>query len=115
MHLNGLVYALQAYHLRRLLPPGSALLLQHHGEIITAPVPLDLYEGTAPQITGIIARGENPYSFEHQPAAAYVYPPLYNILVAPLTGVFGSIREPGPDDSIIILMTYIFEIMPPGG
>jgi hypothetical protein len=32
-----------------------------------------------------------------------------------LTGVFGSIRSPGPDDSILILMAYIFEIMPPGG
>lgn len=33
-----------------------------------------------------------------------------------LTGIFGSVeRLPGPDDSIIILMTYIFEIMPPGG
>lgn len=31
------------------------------------------------------------------------------------TGIYGSIREPGPDDSIIILMTYIFEILPPGG
>ena len=34
--------------------------------------------------------------------------------LATLTGVFGSIRAPGPDDTIIILMTYIFEILPPG-
>ena len=35
--------------------------------------------------------------------------------LATLTGVFGSIRAPGPDDTIIILMTYLFEIRPPGG
>ena len=36
--------------------------------------------------------------------------------LATLTGVFGSIRRaPGPDDSIIILMTYVFEVLPPGG
>lgn len=34
--------------------------------------------------------------------------------LATLTGVFGSIRAPGPDDTIIILMAYIFEILPPG-
>ena len=32
-----------------------------------------------------------------------------------LTGIFGSLREPGPDDSVIILMTYLFEVLPPGG
>jgi hypothetical protein len=33
-----------------------------------------------------------------------------------LTGVFGSIRSmPGSDDTIVILMTYVFEVLPPGG
>ncbi|MHC5035185.1 MAG: glycosyltransferase family 4 protein, partial [Planctomycetota bacterium] len=32
VHLNGLLYALQARHLRRLLPPGCPLVLQHHAE-----------------------------------------------------------------------------------
>ena len=36
--------------------------------------------------------------------------------LATLTGVFGSIRHPpNPDDSIVVLMTYIFEILPPAG
>ena len=41
-------------------------------------------------ITGIIADGNNPYTREFQPYAADVYPPLYNMVVAPLTGVFGN-------------------------
>jgi hypothetical protein len=34
--------------------------------------------------------------------------------LATLTGVFGGISRAGPDDTIIILMTYIFEVLPPG-
>lgn len=66
------------------------LLLRHHYTIITMPIPLDLYEGTMPLITGIIADGGNPYTAPFQPQAADVYPPLYNILVAPLTAVFAN-------------------------
>lgn len=43
-----------------------------------------------PLITGIIAEGFNPYTREFQPHAADVYPPLYNIMVAPLTHLFGN-------------------------
>lgn len=43
-----------------------------------------------PLITGIIAEGFNPYTLEFQPHAADVYPPLYNMLVAPLTHIFGN-------------------------
>lgn len=43
-----------------------------------------------PLITGIIAEGFNPYTREFQPQAADVYPPLYNIMVAPLTHLFGN-------------------------
>lgn len=32
VHLNGLLYGLQARFLRRALPPGTALVMQHHGE-----------------------------------------------------------------------------------
>ena len=36
-----------------------------------------------------------------------------------LTGVFGSVLHPAQavysDDTIIILMTFLYEIMPPGG
>lgn len=31
-----------------------------------------------------------------------------------LTGLFGSISRIAQDDSIVILMTYVFEIIPPG-
>lgn len=65
-------------------------LLHYHWQIITAPVPLDLYEGTMPLITGLIADGHNPYTRAFQPQAADVYPPLYNIIVAPLSWVFGN-------------------------
>ncbi|MEH6569395.1 MAG: hypothetical protein V7709_09980 [Halioglobus sp.] len=78
--------------------PGAALilllgLLHHHWQIITAPVPLDLYEGTMPLITSLIAEGNNPYTKAFQPQAADVYPPLYNMLVAPLTSIFGNTFE----------------------
>jgi 4-amino-4-deoxy-L-arabinose transferase-like glycosyltransferase len=68
----------------------AAGLLYHHWQIIVAPVPLDLYEGTMPLITGIIAEGNNPYTRAFQPQAADVYPPLYNLLVAPLSLLFGN-------------------------
>jgi len=57
---------------------------------VVAVVPLDLYEGTMLLITGIIAEGGNPYTRAFQPYAADVYPPLYNMLVAPLSLVFGN-------------------------
>ena len=65
-------------------------LLHHHWQIITTPVPLDLYEGVMPLITGIIADGHNPYTRAFQPQAMDVYPPLYNMLVAPLTLLFDN-------------------------
>lgn len=65
-------------------------LLHHHYQILITTFPLDYYEGTTALITGLIAAGNNPYTFELQPAAMYVYPPLYNILVAPLTRLFDN-------------------------
>ena len=65
-------------------------LLYHHAQIIFSSVPLDLYEGQMPLITGIIADGNNPYTRPFQPQAMSVYPPLYNIVVAPLSGIFGN-------------------------
>lgn len=32
-----------------------------------------------------------------------------------LTGFFGSISGPGHDDTVVILATFIYEIVPPGG
>ena len=79
---------------RYFYPASAAVLLLalfwHHWQIIVAPVPLDLYEGTMLLVTGIIADGGNPYTREFQPYAADVYPPLYNLLVAPLSHVFGN-------------------------
>ena len=63
-------------------------LFRHHAQIIFAAVPLDYYEGTTVLLTGLIAAGDNPFTREFQPAAMYVYPPLYNVLVAPLTWMF---------------------------
>ncbi len=69
------------------------LLLHHHWQILSAPIPLDLYEGTMPWITSLIADGHNPYTRALQPQAMNVYPPLYNLLVAPLTNWFGNSLE----------------------
>lgn len=66
------------------------LLLQNHFQLITATVPLDYYEATMPAVTGVIAEGKNPYTFELQPSNADVYTPLYNIVVAPLAIVLGN-------------------------
>ncbi len=65
-------------------------LLHHHSQILFATIPLDYYEGTMPFITGIIAEGHNPYTRPFQPMAMDVYPPLYNMLVAPLTHFFDN-------------------------
>ena len=65
-------------------------LLHHHCQIISATFPLDYYEGTTAMITGLMAAGNNPYTFEFQPQAMYVYPPLYNMLVAPMTCLFDN-------------------------
>ncbi len=67
-----------------------ALLGHNHYQIVSARVPLDYFEGSMPLITGIIASGANPYTFEFQPAYADLYPPLYNIIVAPFSLVFGN-------------------------
>jgi hypothetical protein len=77
------------------LYPGACLLLLlflawHHVLILTASIPLDYYEGTTVLVTGLIAAGDNPFTREFQPAAMYVYPPLYNVLVVPLTWFFDN-------------------------
>ena len=78
------------YILPALLGIFSLALVYQHVQIVLAPVPLDLYEGTMLLITGIFAEGGNPYTFEFQPHATDVYPPLYNIITAPLTALFGN-------------------------
>ena len=67
-----------------------ALLLHNHAQLIATPVPLDYYEGAMQQLTQLISEGSNPYTREHQPGSADVYPPLYNLLVAALASAFGN-------------------------
>lgn len=32
-----------------------------------------------------------------------------------LTGLYGSMRTPGSDDSIVIMATIVYDVSPPGG
>jgi hypothetical protein len=42
-------------------------------------------------------------------------PDLAHMTGVHLTGIFGSIQsDPGSDDSIVILATYLYEVSPPG-
>jgi hypothetical protein len=70
-----------------------ALLAHHHLQIITAPAPIEIFEGTMVYFTELFAHGQNPFTFERQPEAMYVYTPLYNIVAAPLTLAFGNSVE----------------------
>jgi len=65
-------------------------LLYHHCQLILLAVPLDYNEAGMLSITSLIATGENPFSLANQPMHTFVYPVLYNIVVAPLTWVFGA-------------------------
>ena len=47
----------------------GAALCHHHWQIISAPFPLDYYEGTTLLITQIFADGGNPYTRDYQPQA----------------------------------------------
>lgn len=85
----------------------STLLVIYHYRIITAPIPLDYYEGQMLVITDIIASGGNPYTAGFQPQAMSVYPPLYNILAAPLTLLFGNTLETHRAFSACLIMLSV--------
>jgi hypothetical protein len=68
-------------------------LLHNHYQMIISPIPLDYNEAAQPTITATITSGENPYTIKNQPARSSVYPVLYNIIVAPLTKIFGNTLE----------------------
>ena len=68
----------------------SALLVKHHLQLILEVLPLDIFEPAMLLITGLIMEGGNPYRAEYLPIYTNVYPALYNVLVAPLAGVFGN-------------------------
>jgi hypothetical protein len=65
----------------------------NHIQLISHEYPLDYNEGGMLVITSTIAHGESPYSLQSQPTRISVYPILYNILVAPLSRVFGLTLE----------------------
>jgi len=68
----------------------AGLIAYNHFRIISAPAPIELFEGTMLYITGLIAHVQNPYTFAHQPEAMDFYTPFYNIVMAPLVLVFGN-------------------------
>lgn len=71
-----------------------ALAIAHnHLQIIAHEYTLDYNETGMLVTTATIAEGGNPYSRESQPIRISLYPVLYNILVAPLTRVFGNTLE----------------------
>jgi hypothetical protein len=41
-------------------------------------------------------------------------PDVYTV-AANLTGMFGRTTTPGHDDTIVVLMTIVYETQPPGG
>ena len=67
----------------------AALLFNHH-QIVNARYAIDYYEGAMSAITGLIAEGHNPYAYEFLPQFTNPYPPLYNLIAAPLTHWFGN-------------------------
>ena len=64
-------------------------LAHNHFQLITFELPLDYNEPAMQTITATIVSGENPYSFENQPSRTSGYPIPYNILVAPMSVLFG--------------------------
>lgn len=68
-------------------------LLHNHYQLISSTIPIDYNEAAMPTITATIAAGENPYSIDNQPARASLYPPLYNIIVAPISLIVGNSLE----------------------
>ena len=71
----------------------------NHLQIITHEYTLDYNETGMLVTTATIAEGGNPYSLESQPIRISLYPVLYNVLVAPLTRVFGNTLE------LLVLLT----------
>lgn len=61
-----------------------------HWDIVSAPMALDYYEGQIPLITGVFASGHSPYTYEYQPEYVSLYGLLYNLLMVPVTDLFGN-------------------------
>lgn len=67
-----------------------AALAHNHYHLVKYPLPLDYNEPIMSGITADFVAGDSPYSFASQPARMAVYPPLNNLIIAPLTLVFGN-------------------------
>lgn len=65
-------------------------LAYNHYRLITFETPLDYNEAGMLTVTDTIAAGQNPYALQSQPTRTNVYPALYNVVVAPLSKVFGN-------------------------
>jgi 4-amino-4-deoxy-L-arabinose transferase-like glycosyltransferase len=68
-------------------------LAYNHFNLIFHRFPLDYNEAGILVTTSAIAQWVNPYSLESQPSLISLYPVLYNIIVAPLSHVFGNSFE----------------------
>jgi hypothetical protein len=68
-------------------------IIYNHFKLISHAFPLDYNETGMLVVTSTIAQGDNPYSLESQPTRISLYPVLYNIVVAPLSNVFGNTLE----------------------
>lgn len=68
-------------------------IAHNHFNLISHGFPLDYNEGGMLVTTSAIAQWVNPYSLESQPSLISLYPVFYNMLVAPLTHVFGNSFE----------------------
>lgn len=68
-------------------------LLHNHWQTIFFELPLDYNETASLTVTATIVEGGNPYSLESQPSRTSLYPVLINIVVAPLTKLFGNTMQ----------------------
>lgn len=69
--------------------PVAFQLLIYHFQLIFNPYPLEYREGVILLTTDLILKGENPYSFAHQPSAVNMYGIFYNWLILPLAKFLG--------------------------
>lgn len=65
-------------------------LAYNHYQVLHYPYPLDYNEAAVPTVTATLVEGGNPFALENQPARTSVYPIMINLVVAPLTLVFGN-------------------------
>ncbi len=60
-----------------------AKFFSYHYSLITLPYPLEYREGAMLATTELLLKGQNPYSFESNPAYMNMYGILYNLIVYP--------------------------------